>query len=243
MCNPTRKALALGMLKQLDGVERFLEVGPGRGDVLIALGKRGLRGRGIDFSMEAVRTCRERIAAEGLRDLLSADQEDLFALDDDGGYDLVVAFEVLEHIEDDRGALASIRRLLRPGGYVLLSVPAHGRAFGALDVWAGHVRRYERAELEEKLAGAGFAVASLVCYGFPLLSLARHVRTVLHTRDASSQEAAVERTKRSGIDRAVLFRWLAPLVSAAGWLAMQTQRPFLQSDLGIGYFAVARRID
>ena len=63
----------------------------------------------------------------------------------DGTFDGVVAGEVLEHIEAEGQALSEVARVLRPGGVLVLSVPAHPAWFGASDRWAGHVRRYTRA--------------------------------------------------------------------------------------------------
>ncbi len=72
--------------------------------------------------------------------------------------DTIVCCNVLEHIEDDRTALADMRGVLRPGGRLVLLVPALARLYGTLDEHLRHFRRYERPELEEKLAQAGFAL-------------------------------------------------------------------------------------
>jgi SAM-dependent methyltransferase len=72
--------------------------------------------------------------------------------------DCIVSANVLEHIEDDRACLATMRALLRPNGSVCLYVPARPELYGTLDHAVGHHRRYTRGELTEKLAGAGFDV-------------------------------------------------------------------------------------
>jgi len=74
--------------------------------------------------------------------------------------DTIVCCNVLEHIEDDRGALADFYRILQPGGRLVLLVPAMARLFGSLDVALHHFRRYEKSEVEEKLRGAGFTIES-----------------------------------------------------------------------------------
>ena len=75
---------------------------------------------------------------------------------------------MLEHIEDDEAALTRWLRPLRPGGWVLVSVP-HGRdRFGPQDERVGHHRRYDRADLESLLARAGLGELTVVSYGFPL---------------------------------------------------------------------------
>ena len=75
--------------------------------------------------------------------------------------DTVVCLNVLEHIEDDRGTLADLFSVLRPGGRLVLLVPAHARLYGSLDEHLRHFRRYEKAELEGKVREAGFVLEDL----------------------------------------------------------------------------------
>lgn len=83
-------------------------------------------------------------------------------------FDLICAFEVLEHIEDDAAALAAWRDLLVPGGFLLASVPAHRDRFGPADVLVGHHRRYDRDDLVSTLEGSGFSIRTVEGYGFGL---------------------------------------------------------------------------
>lgn len=71
-------------------------------------------------------------------------------------FDTVAFINVLEHIADDRRALAHAQALLRPGGHVLIYVPACPALYGSLDTALGHHRRYTRATLLRKVEGAGF---------------------------------------------------------------------------------------
>lgn len=165
-------------------------------------------------------------------------------------FPLLMAFEVLEHIEDDVGALRLWRSWMAPGGKLLLSVPAHQRRWNARDVWAGHVRRYERDQLVKCFSDAGFEVERVECYGFPLANIleragdrryTRHERVksipTAHNRDAN--------TAQSGIDRASDAKWYPLLRSLPGrtalYSAVQMQRPFLKSERGNGYVVVARK--
>lgn len=75
--------------------------------------------------------------------------------------DLVVAFDILEHIVDDKGAAAEIFRVLRPGGRLQIAVPADPRLWSGHDEAVGHVRRYTRGTLTDLLLGAGFTVESM----------------------------------------------------------------------------------
>jgi SAM-dependent methyltransferase len=73
-------------------------------------------------------------------------------------FDAAISFNVLEHIVDDRSAVAAARELLRPGGRLLLIVPAHPLLLGDVDRALGHLRRYRRRPLAGLLHEAGFDV-------------------------------------------------------------------------------------
>jgi SAM-dependent methyltransferase len=78
-----------------------------------------------------------------------------------GPFDSVMCFNVLEHIADDAGALDAFRAQLRPGGTLLLLVPAHPALFGSADRMLDHERRYRKSVLRELLAEHGFATEVL----------------------------------------------------------------------------------
>ena len=80
--------------------------------------------------------------------------------------DTVVLVNVLEHIEDDRKVLGELARIVAPGGYILIFVPALSVLMSKLDTLLGHFRRYKRFELHTKLETAGFEV--VVCRYFDL---------------------------------------------------------------------------
>lgn len=73
-------------------------------------------------------------------------------------FDCVYTLNVLEHVEDDRAALAAIYQAIRPGGRVIIYVPAFDILFGEMDRLVGHHRRYRRKDLREKVDAAGFQI-------------------------------------------------------------------------------------
>ncbi len=152
-------------------------------------------------------------------------------------FDVVCAFEVLEHIEDDGAALRTWLGHLRRGGHVVVSVPEGPERFGPSDVQVGHYRRYTEDSLRAVLTGAGLAVTEVVHYGWPLGYLLERVSNRAAGR-ASEDRPAEQRSAGSG-------RWLQP-GRAAGvalqlgvvpFVALQGRRP----DEGTGLVAVARR--
>ncbi len=78
-----------------------------------------------------------------------------------GKFDTAVSFQVIEHIEDDLTALKNTFRLLKPGGRLLVMVPAHRWLYGAMDKALDHFRRYESSDLRDRLLEAGFEVESM----------------------------------------------------------------------------------
>jgi len=93
-----------------------------------------------------------------------------------GAYDLIAVLDVVEHIEDDVGALAAMRDCLAPGGAILIAVPAHQWMWSAHDVVNHHKRRYSKATLKAAIAAAGLAPSHFGYFNsllFPLAAAAR----------------------------------------------------------------------
>lgn len=86
-------------------------------------------------------------------------------------FDVIGAFDVLEHIDDDAGVIAEIGRALRPGGGFLISVPQHPALWSRQDVNAFHVRRYTAGEIRRKLEAAGFEIVRMTSFVSLLLPL------------------------------------------------------------------------
>jgi SAM-dependent methyltransferase len=172
---------------------------------------------------------------------------------DDERFDYLMAFEVLEHIEDDTAALNTWAQYLRSGGTLLLSVPARMRSWGDSDVWAGHFRRYERDDLRSKVSTAGFEVERLVAYGWPLSNLVEPVRTSVNRRrlrDAEKHGRDPLRDKRtqtegSGIERQIEARLYPYYANWFGQMGFKFfcafQRCFFARDWGTGYILVGRK--
>ena len=83
----------------------------------------------------------------------------------DSRFDLICAFDILEHVADDHSALAELARVAKPGATLLLSVPLHPEAWTAFDDFVGHCRRYEPAQIVERLAQHGFTIEHSAIYG------------------------------------------------------------------------------
>lgn len=149
----------------------LLEIGCGTGNVLAAILETGLqRVVGSEAHPEGLGFAARR--APGA-ELMQMDARRLPFRDE---FDVVAAFDVIEHIEEDEQVLAGMYAACRPGGGVLVTVPQHAWLWSPRDEFAGHRRRYARCELLRKLAAAGFArpwTTSFVTLLLPLMVLSR----------------------------------------------------------------------
>ncbi len=143
---------------------RVLDVGCGEGQLTAAIAEAGFDVIGVDVAEEPLR--RARALHPGL-ELLRVEPDGQWPLPD-AGFDVIWAGETIEHVTDTAGWLSQLRQLLRPGGRLLLSTPAHGpltrlgiglfakRFERRFDPRADHVRFYTRRLLVELLADFGF---------------------------------------------------------------------------------------
>ncbi|HEY6517073.1 MAG TPA: class I SAM-dependent methyltransferase [Steroidobacteraceae bacterium] len=83
----------------------------------------------------------------------------------DSSFDLVCAFDIIEHVEDDDGALSEVSRTAKPGGAVLMSVPLHAALWTSFDDFVGHKRRYDPPQLTSKLARHHLTVERSAVFG------------------------------------------------------------------------------
>lgn len=212
------------LVAELGPRARLLEVGCGTGDVLSLLAGLCPDGYvvGLDPFEEALAHARQRCECA----LVTGDLLD--APFDDGAFDVVGMFDVLEHLPDDGRALEAVGSLLSPGGALVLTVPACRALFHRFDEAAGHYRRYETADLAAKLDRAGLEptyVSPFMTTIFPLVWVARRW---LGSRNSASAELSV---------RPVLNGLLCRLLAwEHRWIERRRRLPF-----GTSLLAVARK--
>jgi SAM-dependent methyltransferase len=135
---------------------RVAVLGVGNGATVARIRRlaRGCAVEGLDVDPAALALCAARDPAGTYR---LADLE-ADPIGPPGSADLVVALDVLEHLHDDRGAVGRAAACLRPGGVLVVNVPAHPWLFGDHDVRLGHVRRYRPREVQALARGAGLVI-------------------------------------------------------------------------------------
>lgn len=140
--------------------DRVLDFGAGIGTITAALAEHA---EVVALEPDPLFAARlhERFADDGRVRVVASDASWLRTADPDEIFDTIVCFNVLEHIADDELVLRGFRERLRPGGHVMLLVPAHAALYGEIDRNVGHERRYSRSSLDAVLRRVGLESAEM----------------------------------------------------------------------------------
>ena len=208
---------------------RVLEVGAGTGanlPVLDALGVRQVVG--CDVSAEAL-----RYSARGHAGPLAA--ADAVRLPfKDSSFDLVMAADVIEHLEDDSAALAEFVRVLKPGGHFLFTVPAFPALWGPQDVVAHHRRRYQRQAFLKLVTNARLNIRACFYFNYVLFVPIWAARKLLLA-------LGIPVRTENAINTALINRVLTQLFRADVKYARRLRAPFGVSLCAVGVKAVQAR--
>jgi len=203
---------------------RVVDIGTGTGANLRLLKQLGFANvTGIDPSDEAARWCAEK----GLGDVQFGDVRALPIPDQ--SVDMVIATDVVEHVDDDQRAVSEIYRVLRPGGIVLFTVPAFPSLWGLQDEVSHHYRRYRMGPFLRMLDKAKFQVTKNFYFNYILfvpIFLARWLIRVLKIRLASENEV-----------NSPLLNFLLGVVFTLD----VTTAPYFRPPFGVSILAMARR--
>ena len=215
---------------------RVLEVGCGTGAVLATLEKTCDQGTviGMDLFEEGLGFARQRTSCQLV-------QGDIHNPPFEEKFDIVGLFDVLEHLPDDRRVLNDLAHLLAPGGALMLTVPANPSLWSYFDEAGHHQRRYEEAELTQKLQESGYRIEFLTPYMaalFPLVWLGRRLaaRRAGWSKDGDKNQVnklTSDEFRIVPVLNEVLAQWL---FLEARWVARRRHLP-----LGTSLLAIARR--
>ena len=212
----------IGRLRPLAADDTLLDFGAGTGCFAGEMAQR-CRAFALDSYPESLAKLRRCFPADRVLEP-SADGRVPLA---DASIDCVTALDVLEHLERDAAAVAEFRRVLRPGGLAVVTVPASMRLWSDWDVSLRHLRRYDRASLEA-LFGAGWTVehvAYMNSLAFPLVWLLRRRRPATATGPRAEDRLPLPWLN-------ALLRWQFVAQGTSSWCRF----PF-----GVGLLLVARK--
>lgn len=210
--------------QKLSTTARVLDVGTSTGTNLRMLRDMGYANRvGLDMSDDAIRWCAEK-------GLGRVEKGDVCKMPfTDGAFDLVLATDIIEHVDNDLDALAEIRRVLAPGGVALITVPAFQSLWGLQDTVSQHKRRYRRPALLDLIGRAGLQRRHSFYFNYLLFGpiwLARQLIRILNIQLKSENELNSAVVNR-------LLTWIFTLDVATA--------AFVRPPFGVSILAVATR--
>jgi len=181
---------------------RFLEIGCGTGFVLSGIRREfpELALWGSEAFSQGLAFAEQRVPGAVLF------QMDARHVPFESEFDVIGAFDVLEHIEEDELVLSQMFRAVKPGGGILLTVPQHPFLWGPSDDYALHKRRYRKADLMAKVVRAGFSVVrvtSFVSVLLPLMTFSRMKQAATRSRYDPSAELRLGRFVNMSLRKAL----------------------------------------
>jgi len=171
-----RRYLLESLLRRYQISGSALDIGAGGGGNTQVLIDNNLKASALEFTKEGVAKCQSK----GIQVLQGDAREIPFA---DSSFDFAMAWDVIEHIEEDYKVLTEVKRVLKPGGIFSVSVPCDMALWSKHDVELGHVRRYEKEGLSKLISDTGFEILDLWSWNVlmkPLVKFRRKSNKVDH---------------------------------------------------------------
>lgn len=204
----------------------IIDVGCGTGEELQVLNDYGAL-TAIDKNQKALKLARNHQV-----DIIHADIETYDLIERPA--DLICAFDILEHLDNDQAVLNNIQAGLKPNGVFFFTVPAHTWLYGPHDIALNHKRRYNKAELKAKLKTAGFKQIELYYWNtvlFPLEAIYRLLKKFLYSRVTTTRHS------ESSLSSAILNNLLYQIFKIDNWLA----RKKFSSPWGLTIYGLAKK--
>lgn len=231
------------IMRHLKPGRSFLEIGPGSFELCQELVRLFDHGTAMDYNEKVFsRFIKLPIESQNKINLIIGE---FMEAEIQTSFDCIVACEVLEHIENDVLFLKKTHKILDTGGQIILSVPARMKYFSVHDEIVGHLRRYEKIELENKIKNAGFNKVKIISYGYPFINLLKIPRIFLAKLQYSQKKDwdLIQKIKGSGFSQIDFF-------SKMKFMGIITNKYFFYPfclfaslfnsyDLSDGYIAIA----
>lgn len=166
-----RRTLVFNLLqKYLVGGSKVFDFGCGSGFLVRELGKRGYDSYGGDFSETALKQG-EKLGISNISKISNN-----ITTHNDDTFDCVLVLDVMEHLKNDREGIEEIERILKPGGFCIITVPAFNFLWGIQDEVYHHYRRYTKNSLKKTLSMTSLKISGLTYFNFILFPFVAIVR-------------------------------------------------------------------
>ncbi len=150
-----QRAEAIYKILKHEKAKRVLDVGCGLGKVTVHLAKRGLDVSGIDVSDHLIKLAKEKADKNNIKVPFEVVELDKYQVEEK--FDAVLIVGVIEHIEDDAKMMGDAKRLLKPGGKIVITdIPPFPWMYHPRDKRVGHLRRYTKEMIRNKLKSQGY---------------------------------------------------------------------------------------
>jgi len=231
------------------GGRTFLDVGCGGGDLSKLMCDAGLTGIGVDFSeraLEIAGTTLEPYIQKGQYRLQPGDVHDLPA--DFAKVDIAISYMVMEHVEDDLGFIRKIAQYVKPGGTIIIAVPGRRDRWSLEDETVGHLRRYDRGDLDAVLRKADLSEVSVWSVAVPIANILFNISVRMVARSAETAKVGLsqrEQTETSGIRdipwKTVFPSWVRIILNRVTLYPLFViQRMFYRTRLGVVMMGMGR---
>ena len=232
----------------------FIEVGCGAGVLSRRLCKKGYSGMGMDFSKKAI-----AIAKQNLDEYISNNKYKLIENDIthpltinylSDSFDLAFSMMVMEHVEDDLSFVKNLAQLTKKNGYIMVAVPGRKDRWSIEDETVGHLRRYERTELQHLLTNAGLKDVQVISVAVPTANFLFKIGTFMVKNSSEMTKLSIsmkEQTQSSGI-REIPYKTVFPkyfriiLNRFTLYPLFMVQRLFYKSNLGLTMLAIGKKL-
>lgn len=227
----------------------FVDVGCGGGDMSKLLCSFGMAGTGIDFSPLAIEKSKQTLREEIETGRFTLIEGDATALGRDVlPCDLGVSFMVMEHIEDDIGFVRTLSKLVRPSGYLVIGVPGRKDHWSFEDETVGHLRRYDREDLQRVLEAGGLNEVEIWSVAVPIANILFRTGNWLVRRSGDAKKIGLsqrEQTETSGLQEIPWKTTFPPWVKIVLnrytlYPLLLLQRLFYRSGLGVTMLGFGR---
>jgi SAM-dependent methyltransferase len=237
-------AAIFDMLKGIDA-HSFVEVGCGTGKLASLLCRRGLTGVGIDSSANALQQAERTLQGYLATGQFRLHNGDIMECNSFASYtaqfDLALSIMVMEHVVDDTMFLRNLTSLVKEKGHLIVAVPGRRNCWGIEDETVGHLRRYEREELEDKLRNAGLMKVEVWSVAVPVANLLFSAGKRLLQRSTEMQKLSLsprEQTHQSGFQdipfKTIFPPWCKFVLNPTVWFPIfLLQRLFYRSRFGL----------